>query len=68
MLSRKEAAHYLSQRGCFISVASLRNMTKNKRDRSPGPPYYKDSGYRVSYSTADLDEWVEKRLKRVVPA
>ena len=67
MLTRKEAARYLLLKGCSIGVSSLQNMTKTRKDRGPGPAYYKD-GRRIVYSTADLDEWCAKRLKRVVPA
>ena len=67
LLSRKAAAHYLRKKGCATSATTLANLAANNNE-GKGPPYlvYRSRGRRfVSYARADLDAWVEKRIRRV---
>ncbi len=64
LLTRKQAAHYLRQRGCQISAKTLQNMA-SKASRRKGPTYYKDGPKHTLYDPIDLDAWRSKRLVRV---
>lgn len=63
LLSRKEAAKYLQDRGCSISYGYL-VILGMKNNEKGGPPYYKD-GQRAVYSITDLELWRRNRLRRV---
>ena len=63
-LNRKEAAHYLSERGCQISGKTLRNLASHDNS-GKGPSYYKVRWNRVGYLTEDLDAWLKKEMVRV---
>lgn len=66
MLTRKEAAEYLTRRGCRISASTLANMAKtNGKNSGKGPSLYKDGETRVLYSPTDLDTWRVQRLRRI---
>lgn len=56
-LSRKEAAAYLSKRGCPISAKTLANMAANGNARR-GPPFSRIAWSRVQYRRTDLDVWM----------
>lgn len=61
LISRKEAAAYLQQRGATVSYATLGIWACTKE----GPPFYKD-GNRALYNIVELDMWWRtKRLRRV---
>lgn len=63
LLSRKQAAHYLQERGCAVSYGHLVNLG-TKDNAKGGPSFYKDGG-RAVYSVVDLELWRRKRLRRV---
>lgn len=63
LLSRKEAAKYLQDRGCSVSYGHLVNLGA-KDNAAGGPAYYKD-GARAVYSVTDLELWRRNRLRRI---
>lgn len=63
-LSRKEAATYLTRRGCPITAQTLANMGSNNNARG-GPPFTRLAWSRVQYHITDLDAWVKGRSKRI---
>lgn len=63
-MSRKEAAGYLTRKGCRISDRTLAKMASNE-NAGGGPPFTRHGWRTVSYARADLDSWREKRAERV---
>lgn len=63
-LSRKEAAIYLTKRGCPISAGTLRNLASNN-NAGKGPPFSRVRWKFVRYSRVDLDEWAKRETVRV---
>lgn len=63
LLTRQQAAHYLTKRGCHVSAKTLQNLA-SKTSARKGPPYYKDAKAAL-YDPAELEEWRLKRLTRV---
>lgn len=63
LLSRKQAARYLSDRGHAVSWGTLANFAKNN-NAGKGPAFYRD-GPRAVYSVVDLELWRRNRLRRV---
>ena len=65
LLSRKEAAKYLSSIGCPISVQTLANMAAN-RNVGKGPSFTRFGWKTVRYRRMDLDSWAQSRpMERV---
>ena len=62
--TRKEAAHYLTTKGCPISAATLAGMASND-NAGKGPPFTRFRWKRVIYLRKDLDEWMAKQTTRV---
>lgn len=61
LISRKEAATYLQQRGATVSYNTLGVWASADK----GPPFYKD-GHRALYNVVELDLWWRtRRLRRV---
>lgn len=63
MLSRKEAAAFLRQRGCPISHNTLATYASNNNSGG-GPSFYKN-GHRTLYKPVDLEVWRKNRLRKV---
>lgn len=63
LISRKEAAKYLQDRGMAVSYVTLMQMGAHNNARR-GPPFWKD-GNRCLYSIQDLELWRRQRLRRV---
>lgn len=63
-LTRKEAAHYLTRRGCQLSEQTLRHWACDNNRRG-GPPFYRNGWKSIRYLKTDLDLWREKRMERV---
>jgi hypothetical protein len=57
-LDRREAADYLTHRGLRTSWRTLQKMAT----LGGGPQYRRFGGYRVVYTAADLDAYIERRL------
>ena len=57
LVSRPEAARYLSDRGLRIAAATLAKLAVT----GLGPPY-RIALSRAVYDTADLDAWAASRL------
>ena len=64
LLNRKEAAHYLQERGCAVSYGHLVNLGA-KGNAKKGPSFYKDGQQRAVYSVVDLELWRRNRLRRI---
>ena len=67
LLNRKQAALYLRKKGCATSPSTLASMAMSN-NAGGGPPFtiYRNRKRRhVSYRRGDLDEWADKRLRRV---
>lgn len=62
-LSRKQAAHYLSQNGCPISESRLSQLACNF-NRGKGPAFFRSGWKCVRYLKSDLDTWATKRRIR----
>jgi len=63
-LNRKQAAIYLTERGCHVTHRTLEKLA-NKDNSLSGPAFYRNGGNRVIYSTDDLDAWRNRRMVRV---
>lgn len=53
--SRRDAARYIGLSHSFLAQAAV---------RGDGPPFVKLSANRVGYRVADLDSWIESRVRR----
>lgn len=62
-LTRKQAAFWLSSRGCPISESHLRHLASNA-NAGGGPTFYRNGWRGVRYLEADLKAWRMKRLIR----
>jgi len=62
--SRKEAATYLTENGCRISVSHLANMAADN-NVGRGPTYHRVHWHRVVYHRTDLEAWLKRRMVRV---
>lgn len=63
-MTRKEAANYLTRRGCQLSEQTLRHWACDNNRRG-GPPFYRNGWKSIRYLKADLDTWREGRMERV---
>lgn len=63
LLSRKEAANYIRQKGYPVVAQTLANMAANGNARK-GPPYTLIRRI-VGYRREDLDAWIAANAKRV---
>ena len=63
-MNRKQAANYLTERGCPISAGHLANLAKNDNS-GKGPPYTRFRWRSVSYSKDDLDAWIARESVRI---
>lgn len=63
-LTRKQAAHYLTTRGCRISDQTLRHWA-SKNNEGKGPRFYRNGWSGVVYLESDLETWRRQRLRRV---
>lgn len=67
LLSRKEAAKYLRDRGLQVSHGHLANLAANHNARG-GPPYFKQGNSpagRALYNLVELELWRRGQLLRV---
>ena len=64
LLTRGEAAQYLSGRGFPISKRSLEKMASNN-NAGQGPPYFRMRWNAVRYKRRDLDAWCEREIERI---
>lgn len=62
--TRKQAAAYLTKKGCRVTERSLCKYA-NRDNSGKGPPFYRNGGNRVAYDQADLDNWRAKRMVRI---
>lgn len=63
-LSRKEAAHYLAERGCPLTEKTLRNYASNSNALG-GPPFVRMGWNMVRYRPKALDVWLKSRMIEV---
>lgn len=63
-LSRKEAANYLTSKGCRITAKTLANMASNN-NALKGPAFTRTSWKGVQYLRIDLDRWFDARAQRI---
>lgn len=64
-LTRKQAAHYLTERGYSVSPQTMAHWACHK-NRRKGPAFYSPSwSAPVSYKRVDLDDWLTNNLRRV---
>lgn len=63
-MTRKEAAHYLTQAGCPVSAVMLAKMA-HRNNSGNGPPFLRYRTHTVRYKREDLDVWASKQMKRV---
>lgn len=67
LLTRKQAAAYLENKGCAASFHALKKMAANENE-GRGPPFIRYRNKKrnhIKYSKADLDTWAATKLKRV---
>lgn len=64
MLTRKQAAYWLTMRGCITSAKTLTNLASNN-NAGKGPPFYRMGWRSVGYLEADLDAWRRQRMRRI---
>ena len=64
-LNRKEAARYLNDIGCCVSVKTLSNMASNNNKDKRGPPFSRFGWRTVRYAVSDLREWASRAVQRV---
>jgi hypothetical protein len=62
--SRKEAARYLAQIGCPVSVRALEKRAANNNE-GRGPSFTRVGWNQVRYKRADLDAWAAQQTVRV---
>jgi hypothetical protein len=63
-MSRKEAALYLTKKGCPVSAGGLANMACNN-NAGRGPSLYRFKWRTVRYKKADLDKWAAEQGERI---
>lgn len=64
VLSRREAASYITRRFFPIAIQTLANMASNN-NKGAGPAFARIGWSHVQYRRADLDEWAAARMVRV---
>lgn len=60
--TRKEAAHYLTTKGCPVAEQTLRHYASNNNALN-GPRFRRFGWKSIRYLQADLDQWLEKRVR-----
>lgn len=64
LLSRKEAAAYLTKLGYTISPQTLAHMAANNNARK-GPSFIKIGWSQVKYRRSALDTWAKAQMKEI---
>lgn len=59
LLSRKQAAAYLTSIGCPISIYTLANLASNNNE-GKGPSFQRTRWKIIRYRKSDLDAWARK--------
>jgi hypothetical protein len=62
--TREQAAQYLTDIGCPISLRTLANLASNN-NAGRGPPFTRYRWNRVRYFRPDLDQWAKEQRVRV---
>jgi len=63
-LNRKQAANYLTSRGCPISADHLAALAMNN-NAGKGPAYTRFRWRSVSYLKDDLEAWIKRESVRI---
>ncbi len=63
-LTRKEAATWLTKRGCPVTEGTLRKYASND-NAGGGPPFFRTGWKAVRYTVSDLERWRREHMVRV---